>query len=377
MRGVWQALIAGQEFQTQSADVFWFVLGGFFGDDFFFFFFAMEGVRSVEWQLLQLPASADVALLRLLTSLALVFYYLIVTESRGREKKGCSAADEARRQPAESPGADKVVQKVLAEVAAAGFTEKKSSTTIVYSFAKRLLSCRAPKSRVVGHLCGNNRPSVTSRPSSRWITWLEFRPGCCPSVGLACRPACRMKPANQRRRSSLLPSRLRTMADHSARRERVSIGPAKTANRLWYLLNKQKRSWIESKSNRICCLSAFLQAETWFSVLAGGAENQARAADMCPPVRRWRIGSCDVPALLWAHLTPNQLRIRCLLKFLGGWRFPAALKHITAQLVDSRPGKVGVDFHWFHIAEVVLSSCAYHLEVFIGFTLTIPFQTEN
>lgn len=75
----------------------------------------------------------------LLTSLALVFCYLKVTENRGREENGCSAADEPQRQPAE---AGKVVQKVLTEVAAAGFTEEKSLTTTASSLTKRLLACR-------------------------------------------------------------------------------------------------------------------------------------------------------------------------------------------------------------------------------------------
>lgn len=62
-------------------------------------------------------------------------------------------------------------------------------------------------------------------------------------------------------------------------------------------------------------------------------------------------------------------------KFLGGWRFPAALKHITAQLVSSRPGQVGVAFHRFHIAEVVC------LRAFILFRFLLVFilvlQSEN
>lgn len=128
--------MVGQEFQTQSADGF---LGVFFCDG---------GVKSVKRQLFQLPASRDGApprRCRLLTPLALVFHHLKVTENgkRGERVFDCRRAPEAARRLG---NADKVVQEVLTEVGAAGFTRKKSLTTTIFPFAKRLLSCRAPKS---------------------------------------------------------------------------------------------------------------------------------------------------------------------------------------------------------------------------------------
>lgn len=128
-----------------------------------------------------------------LTSLAPLSYYRKVTENSRREEKGCLTADEPWRQPTEGPTPTK--RKVLTEVAAMRLMEKENLTTTVSSFAKRLLSCRVLMSTVgicgmTGRgrggfllLYGNTRPSVMSCPSSRWITWLSFRSGRCPSVG--------------------------------------------------------------------------------------------------------------------------------------------------------------------------------------------------
>lgn len=68
---------------------------------------------------------------------------------RGERMLDCRRAPEAARR---SPHTDKVVQKVVTEVTAEGFTEKKSLTTTVSSFAKLLLSCQVLKSTV--GICG-------------------------------------------------------------------------------------------------------------------------------------------------------------------------------------------------------------------------------
>lgn len=86
-------MIAGQEFQTQSADVVF--LGGFLR-------------RRGEIGETTALAVAGVSRRRStapLTSLARVFYHLKVTENRGREENGCLTADEPQRQPDEPSSA--------------------------------------------------------------------------------------------------------------------------------------------------------------------------------------------------------------------------------------------------------------------------------
>lgn len=125
-------------------------------------------------------------------------------------------------------------------------------------------------------------------------------------------------------------------------------------------------NWI--KSNRISRLSAFCRFRLSFPPRRWSRE----PPDVHPPVRRWRIGSCDVPALLWEHLNPNQLRIRCWRNVEEDGDFLRCPNTSHTQLTGSRPGKVGGTFFWFHIAESVGSSCVHHLKVFYSFQTDYP-----
>lgn len=110
----------------------------------------------------------------------------------------------------------------------------------------------------------------------------------------------------------------------------------------------------------------------FLSLLAGGAENQPRPADVAGGSVLW----CSCPFMSMSDSESAEDQV--LAKHLGGWRFPAALKHITQDTARRfQAWKSGCDLLLVSHSSSCLSSCVYLPKVFIVFILTVPFQAER